>query len=400
MRRLATGLAVLALLAALSAAAPAATESAPVDGAAFDPGPLDGAVIDAPAPVVSPQAVQSIIDEPGAAESIIGVDGRTRVTDTVAYPNSAIGQLTFTQRGSSYLCSGFLIDPNTVLTAGHCVYEGGAGGVYSQDVVFTPGRNGATAPFGSCGAATVEASPGWLATGAEEEDYGWVQLDCLIGDLVGWFGYTATGDVTGAGADVRGYPGDRPPGTMWTMGGTIDVVQTGQAFYAMDTFGGQSGAPVYDPDLAACGGPCALAVHGYGLHGAAPHGTHNHGVRLDEVRAAAIALVAAANARTDAQAPTVTVTSPMDGATFAEGAVIPADYTCADEPTGSGLRSCVGTVADGAPIDTTPGTHTFTVEAEDGAGNGAGTAFTYRVVPTPPVTTGPAPVSATPPFTG
>jgi len=125
---------------------------------------------------------------------------------------------------------------------------------------------------------------------------------------------------------------------MWTMGGTIDVVQTGQAFYAMDTFGGQSGAPVFEPDLAACGGPCALVVDGYGLHGAAPHDTHNHGVRLDEVRAAAIALVAAANARTDDQAPTVTVTSLMDGATFAEGAVVPADYTCADEPTGSGLR--------------------------------------------------------------
>ncbi len=406
MRRLWTGLGLLALLAVPTApAAPASSTdpvAAPESGAAFDPGPLDAAVIDEPAPPVPQRAIdplQTVIDEPGPAESVIGPDGRTRLTDTTAYPSSAIGLLAFTQRGAAFQCSGFLIDPNTVLTAGHCVHEGGPTGVASQNVVFTPGRNGAVAPFGSCGAESVGASAGWLATADEEEDYGWVQLDCLIGDLVGWLGYTATGDVTGATAEVRGYPGDKPPGTMWTMGGTIALVQTGQAFYLMDTFGGQSGSPVYEPDLAACGGPCALAVHGYGLHGVAPHDGYNHGARLDETRAAAIALVAEANARNDDEAPTVTVSSPSDGATYPAGSLVAAGYTCRDEPTGSGIRSCVGTVADGALLDTTPGTHTFTVEAEDGAGNVAGVSFTYEVLPTPRAPT-PGPVSAAPQFTG
>lgn len=406
MGRLWTGIGLLALALILTPGPRAAATdpgALPASGSAFDPGPLDGALLDDPAPPIPQRGVdplESIIDEPGPAESVIGPDGRSRITATTSYPSSAIGQLTFTQRGSAYLCTGFLIDPNTVLTAGHCVHEGGAGGVYSQNVLFTPGRNGATAPFGSCGAEAVEASPEWLATATEEGDYGWVQLDCLIGELVGWFGYTATGDVTGATAEVRGYPGDRPPGTMWTMGGSIAQVDAALAFYAMDTFGGQSGSPVYDPDRPSCGGPCALAVHGYGLHGAAPHDTYNHGIRIDETRAAAIAVIAAANDRTDDTPPTITVTSPGEGTTLAEGALVAAAYRCADEPTGSGLRSCEGTVDDGALLDTTVGTHTFSVEAEDGAGNVAGVAFRYEVVAAPPARSGPGPVSATPPFTG
>ena len=41
-----------------------------------------------------------------------------------------------------------------------------------------------------------------------------------------------------------------------------------------------------------------------------------------------------------------------------------ADYDCTDDD--SGIASCVGTVADGAPFDrSSPGTKTFTVTATD-----------------------------------
>jgi hypothetical protein len=49
---------------------------------------------------------------------------------------------------------------------------------------------------------------------------------------------------------------------------------------------------------------------------------------------------------------------------------VEADYRCEDEPGGSGLDSCTGDVADGAPIDTSSlGEKTFTVTARDRAGN-------------------------------
>ena len=63
------------------------------------------------------------------------------------------------------------------------------------------------------------------------------------------------------------------------------------------------------------------------------------------------------------------------------GICVLADYSCADQPGGSGVATCTGTVAKGAPIDTsTSAAHTFEVSATDGAGNSAKKTVTYSVV--------------------
>jgi hypothetical protein len=67
-----------------------------------------------------------------------------------------------------------------------------------------------------------------------------------------------------------------------------------------------------------------------------------------------------------------------------QGQQIAASFSCADEPNGSGLASCNGTVPNGSPIDTaTPGQKTFTVTATDKAGNSASLTRTYTVQPPP-----------------
>ena len=82
----------------------------------------------------------------------------------------------------------------------------------------------------------------------------------------------------------------------------------------------------------------------------------------------------------DTDAPQVTLATPADGATYARGQSVAADYACADEAGGSGLASCVGTVADGAAIDTaTLGAHTFSVTATDDAGNDRTVSVGYTV---------------------
>lgn len=83
----------------------------------------------------------------------------------------------------------------------------------------------------------------------------------------------------------------------------------------------------------------------------------------------------------DVTAPTVTITTPPDGATYTKDQLVFADYSCADEPGGSGLASCDGPVVDDDPIDTASvGTHSFAVTGTDNSDNSATVTNAYSVV--------------------
>jgi len=83
----------------------------------------------------------------------------------------------------------------------------------------------------------------------------------------------------------------------------------------------------------------------------------------------------------DTTPPAITLTTPAQGAVYTLNQAVLADYTCEDESGGSGLASCVGDVPDGAAIDTASvGPNTFTVAAEDNAGNIASLTQAYSVV--------------------
>lgn len=83
----------------------------------------------------------------------------------------------------------------------------------------------------------------------------------------------------------------------------------------------------------------------------------------------------------DVTAPTITLTTPPEGAVYMLNQVVNADYGCQDEAGGSGLASCVGNVASGTPIDTaTVGAKTFTVTAADNASNTSSVTHHYSVI--------------------
>jgi hypothetical protein len=95
----------------------------------------------------------------------------------------------------------------------------------------------------------------------------------------------------------------------------------------------------------------------------------------------------------DTTGPAITVTSPAEGAVYSVGQVVAADYACADEPGGSGLATCVGTVPDGVPVDTSSiGQKSFRVDATDSAGNATSKTVSYTVADR----AGPSVVIATP----
>jgi len=82
----------------------------------------------------------------------------------------------------------------------------------------------------------------------------------------------------------------------------------------------------------------------------------------------------------DTTAPTVELESPVNGAVVGIGRSPAVRYSCADEPGGSGLASCVGSVADGAPLPTQAlGDAAIVVTATDNAGHATVVEHTYRV---------------------
>ena len=83
----------------------------------------------------------------------------------------------------------------------------------------------------------------------------------------------------------------------------------------------------------------------------------------------------------DSTAPVITMTTPADGATYFLGQVVNAGYACEEEDGGSGLASCVGSVANGSSIDTSSiGPKSFTVNTTDNAGNTTSVTNNYSVV--------------------
>jgi hypothetical protein len=83
----------------------------------------------------------------------------------------------------------------------------------------------------------------------------------------------------------------------------------------------------------------------------------------------------------DQSPPRINITTPANGATYTVGQVVRADYACADQPGGTGVASCTGTLPSGALLDTTSaGSRTFSVSATDGAQNAAVASSAYRVI--------------------
>jgi streptogramin lyase len=92
-----------------------------------------------------------------------------------------------------------------------------------------------------------------------------------------------------------------------------------------------------------------------------------------------------ANPVVDVTPPSITIASPVDGVavlgvtgTTARDAMT-ASFTCTDEEGGSGLASCVGSVANGSALDLSPGIHSLTVTASDNDGNVASVTHSYVV---------------------
>jgi glutamyl endopeptidase len=215
-----------------------------------------------------------------STESVIGTDDRSQVTATSTFPSSAIVHLVIDFPLGTFTCTGWMIAADRVATAGHCIYDPNEGGGFADSITVIPGRNGGTAPFGSFVATNWYVPHKWKHTQTPKFDYGVIKLGSNVGDTVGWFGFAAEDDtfLDKRKIKVRGYPGEKPFGTMWTMNGKIKELQPARVFYGLDTSGGQSGSPIFGKKPGC--DPCGFGIHAYGTP-SPPATQRNSGTRIN-----------------------------------------------------------------------------------------------------------------------
>lgn len=216
-------------------------------------------------------------------ESVLGTDGRSQITNTGSYPWRTIARLRIKYPGSASIwgCSGAMVDNFHILVAGHCVHASDKGGWYSWIEVY-PGQNGSQTPYHLANAISARSYTGWTVNQDPEHDFALITLDRSVGNFTGWMGrntYATTASEYTGGLNVSGYPCDKPSGTHWYDFDNGDSATDNRHFYYMDTFGCQSGAPVWLL-LSASNTRYILTVHAYG-DGAGTPGISNGGTRLN-----------------------------------------------------------------------------------------------------------------------
>jgi len=172
-----------------------------------------------------------------------GADERWEIEYATWTPVKQTGLLTF----SGGRCSGTLVGPKTVLTAGHCVHSGKRGNWYNK-FVFYPGRTStSTSPYKSYTYSTMMTFEGWILNSDFDWDIALVELSSVPSPDIqyNYLGYDNNIN-TNYYFHGKGYPGNKPYGSMWSTEDYISQTTTNQLRTDdTDSYYGYSGSPFY-----------------------------------------------------------------------------------------------------------------------------------------------------------
>ena len=209
------------------------------------------------------------------SEPLIDMGGLERVdlANMTAFPYSASVKLFMTFPGTPnkyYQGSGILIDPDHVLTAGHCAYDKDLGG-YADKIWVIPGYSatgastgtpwntdmsnwGGSEPFGHSSVVDIKTWSEWRNNKKYKHDLAVVELNRPVGALAGWIGIDYSNSCSFYKDNyfyMRGYPATGPyvGSRMYAQSGDFDSCPTKwEARFDRLSYGGSSGSGFYDYD--------------------------------------------------------------------------------------------------------------------------------------------------------
>lgn len=188
---------------------------------------------------------------------VFGADGRVLRTATKSYPWRVMGAVL--PPGSTVSsCSGSLIGPRHLVTAGHCLHQGGGGkgqGWFTNRKV-APGQKGIGAfPNGLKNHAWYFTVSGWYDNADKAYDYGMIVLEDRYDTAhLGWLGWRSSGYF--GGHWTFGYPawwhecaasptGDLCDNYLYGDDSSSAFVFSKMISTKADAETGQSGSPIY-----------------------------------------------------------------------------------------------------------------------------------------------------------
>jgi V8-like Glu-specific endopeptidase len=176
------------------------------------------------------------------------------------YPYRTVGKLFFSKGADGFICSGAVIRPRLILTAGHCVHAG-SGGVdgFFESFVFVPAYDQGNAPFRAWAATVVWTTVSWGNSGGvipNLADFAIIEVrDQVfreqgrkvrkrIGDVTGYLGYRSDGLLPNHTKQL-GYPANHDFGEIMHQVDSQHFVpfDQGTVLYGNDMEGGSSGGP-------------------------------------------------------------------------------------------------------------------------------------------------------------
>lgn len=217
------------------------------------PADLDDMLFPNPKPI---EATAPFVPEAVGTEGAYFSSSRLIPEDArLHYPYRVNGKLFFSKPdGGNFICSGTVIKPRLILTAGHCVHKGsnGADGFFTN-FVFVPAYHRGNAPFQAWNWTWVATTGSWLTSNGsvpnagdlaiiEVEDRDFDGEKKRIGDVVGWAGYR-TNALSPNHTKKIGYPGNHDRGEVMHQvdSGFHRNAGANTVLYGSDMRGGSSG---------------------------------------------------------------------------------------------------------------------------------------------------------------